>query len=269
MCSFIRMRKFLLICFFCCSALVLLKGQTIFTDRPTVATSPNTLPVKWLQLETGFQYQIRDVDLLGNLAPGLKFENILFNGMLLRYGLTENFELRFNQSIQQNRFRLNGETTADDGVDFAPTSIGVKWRLVKDNEKWPDIAILANYGNSVLTDNGGGSMVDFSLLFNSMVFGDVSFDYNVGVLLENELNLRTYTYSFVLAKALNEKLGGFFELYGSQTEALNALLNVDMGLTYLVSNTFQLDIYAGTGFSELSPNIMFGFGVSKLFLPKE
>ena len=246
-----------------------LSGQTIFTDRPTVATSPNTLPVKWFQIETGFQYQIRDVALIGNLAPGLKFENILYNGLLLRYGLAEDFEVRFNQSISQNRFRLNGETTADDGVDFAPTNIGFKWRVLKDNNKWPDIAILASYGNSIITDNGGGSIADFSLLFNSTVFGDVSFDYNIGILLENELNLRTFTYSFVLAKSLSDKLGGFFELYGSQTQELNPLFNLDMGLTYLISSTFQVDIYAGSGFSDLSPNIMFGFGLSKLFLPKE
>lgn len=269
MCSFNGMRKYLLIGCLCCCELVALHGQTIFTDRPTVATSPNTLPVNWLQLETGFQYQIRDVALIGNLAPGLKFESILYNGLLMRYGLGENIELRFNQSVQQNRFRLNGETTADDGVDFAPTSLGVKWRLVKDKKNWPDIAILANYGNSILTDNGGGSVVDFSLLFNSTVFRDVSFDYNLGIILENEFNIRTFTYAFVLAKMLNEKVGGFFELYGSQTEELNALVNVDMGLIYLVSNTFQLDVYAGTGFSDLSPNIMFGLGISKLFLPKE
>lgn len=261
------MRKFFFIAAILLVGVAYLDAQTIFTDRPTVATSPNTLPQRWFQIETGFQYQIRDVSNIGNLAPNLKFENILYNGLLARYGLTDNFELRFNQSIQQNRFRLDGVTTADDGVDWAPTNIGFKWRLLKDHNKWPDISILASYGNSIITDNGGGSVADFALLFNSTVFGDVSFDYNLGILLENELNLRSYTYSFVLAKALNEKLGGFFELYGSQTEDLNALFNIDMGLTYLISNTFQVDIYGGTGFSDLSPNIMFGFGVSKLFLP--
>ena len=261
-----RRKHGLLLCFF---LLVIgqLTAQTIFTDRPTVATSPNTLPTSWFQIETGFQYQIRDADSFGNAAQGLKFENILFNGLLLRYGITDNFELRFNQSISQNRFRLDGETTLDDGVAFAPTSIGFKWRLLKDNDTWPDLAVLANYGNSVFTDFGGGATVDFSILFNTTIFKDVSFDYNVGVSYEDGFNLATLTWTFVLSKSLNDKLSGFFETYGSKTEALDPQFNIDLGFTYLISNTFQVDLYGGTGFSELSPNIMFGFGVSKLFLP--
>ena len=36
---------------------------------------------------------------------------------------------------------------------------------------------------------------------------------------------------------------------------------------YLINNTIQIDLYAGAGFSDFSPNFIFGFGLSKLFLP--
>lgn len=255
----------MLLMVFCLNSL---KAQSIFTDRPTVATSPSTLPVNWFQIETGFQYQIRDAQLIGNLAPGLKFESILYNGLLLRHGITDNFEIRFNQSVSQNRFRLDGETTSDDGVDLTPTSIGFKWRLLKDVKNWPDIAIMANYGNSIFTDNGAGAVLDMTLLFNSTLFKEFNLDYNLGLILENELSLSIITYSMVLSKQLNQKMSAYFEFYGSDNVDINPTFNIDVGLTYILSDTMQVDLYGGTGFTDLSPNVMFGFGFSKLFMPK-
>ena len=59
----------------------------IITDRPDQTESANTVPKNTLQLETGFiMEQNGDI------------KNYAYNTSLLRYGLFDNFELRFVSS---------------------------------------------------------------------------------------------------------------------------------------------------------------------------
>lgn len=256
-------------------AIVLLWGaslnaqDTIFTDRPTVTFSPTTLPKSWFQVETGFNYQVSDAQLAGNLISGLKLNEVLYNGLLVRFGLTENFELRLNNEISQNRFQLDGKTTFEDAVLYAPTTIGFKWRLLKSNVKWPEISVLGHFGGNVFSDIQTGTVADLALLFKSRLFKSFNLDYNIGLLLEDDLKLATFTYSAVASKQVSQRVGTFAEFFGSRTQEQNPLFSFNFGLTYLLTNTLQVDAYGGTGVNKESPNYFFGFGISKLFLPNK
>jgi len=246
-----------------------LKGQTIFTDRPTVSTSPNTLPKRWFQLESGFQYQVRDVQSILTQPEGTNVESIDFNTTLLRYGLFDKFELRFTQNLTRTRLVNDGQTLVGGDLKLAPTAIGFKWNFLEAKGGIPKMALLLNYGNTILTQDDFGGFVETSLLFNSVLFKDYSVDYNIGFLMEDNINLDALNYSIVVARALSEKVSVFLESFGFFQEGLPDTISFDLGMAYLISNTFQADVYLGTGFSELSPNLLFGFGLSKLFLPKE
>lgn len=264
------MSKCLFLILFLVCLTVQLQGQdTPVTDRPTVTFSPRTLPKSYFQIETGFQYKINDAQLIGNIAPGLKIDEILFNTLLLRYGLVENFELRLNNNISQTRFRLNGESTFEDDVAYLPTTIGFKWRMLTEHAKWPDIALLAHYGGNVFSSIESGAQADVALLFNSPLFKSFNLDYNIGLLLEDDLRSTIITYSAVASRSINYRISAFFELYGSREESMDPLANFNVGLTYLLSNTWQIDAYGGSGLSKESPNYLFGFGIGKLFLPNK
>ena len=128
------------------------------------------------------------------------------------------------------------------------------------------MSLLLNYGGSIFSKIDQGSIAQINLLFKSSLFKVLDLDYNVGLLLENDLKLSTITFSAVISKQFNNKLGAFFEFYASRKQEAYPLFNVDAGMTYLINDTLQLNYYIGTGFSELSPDVIFGFGISKLFL---
>jgi len=244
-------------------------GQSIYTDRPTVTTSPNTLSKHWFQLESGFQYQVRDIQSVFLFPEGTKVENFSYNTTLLRYGLTNKFELRFTQDLSLARIVNDGETLVEGDVELAPTRLGFKWNFLEGQGAIPKVSFLFNYGNTVFTSGASDGFIETALLFNSVIFEEFNLDYNLGFLMENNINFNAFNYSVVLSRSVNEKMTAFVETFGFFEEGLPDTISFDAGLMYLISDTFQADLYLGTGFSELSPNLLFGFGLSKLFLPKK
>jgi len=81
-------------------------GQ-IETDRPDFTESPNTVPQGALQIETGFILE-HDAAIVVYPFPGTAIEertyrNTTLNTSLLRFGLFENLELRFNYAWQSSK----------------------------------------------------------------------------------------------------------------------------------------------------------------------
>ena len=73
----------------------------------------------------------------------------------------------------------------------------------------------------------------------------------------------------MISKLFTKRLSAYAEGFGVVSEEAPNQFNYDLGLMYLINNTIQIDLYAGAGFSDFSPNFIFGFGLSKLFLPNQ
>ena len=72
------------------------------------------------------------------------------------------------------------------------------------------------------------------------------------------------TYALAVGKAINEKLGLYFEPYGEIDGGAHSA-SFDAGLTLLTSNTWQWDISYGTGLNHRMNYTAVGF--SWLVLP--
>lgn len=236
----------------------------IITDRPSFGTGAYVLPTGVFQIETGFQFTTLNSSIPGNVAPGLKFQVFNYNNTLLRYGLTDKIELRFTQNLTQSRFRLDGETTTSNPTNFLPTAIGAKVRLVEKSDELPDISFLANIGGQVFSDDGSGSFMDGTILVSGTLFNDFGLDLNFGTAWLNGLSTISYQYAFGISRGINDNLGFYLESYGILPEdgSLEEH-NINGGLNFLLSNSAQLDVFGGTGFSRFSPSLFFGFGFSK------
>lgn len=237
----------------------------LITDRPDQTESPFTLPQGFFQWETGFLY---------TKGPGLfslpngtinftnDLENYTFNTSLLRYGITDRFELRLIQEIGQSR---QGDLTSS--TEAVPTLIGTKIHVLDQDGMKPQIGFLAHFGGPIFSSNEAGALADFRFNFEHQLNDKLILGYNLGGRFSNDFNDFTGLYTLVLGYNITPKLYSFVELYGFFPEGGQNDHQIDYGVAYVVSPNFQLDVFAGTGFSDLSPDSIFGFGFS-LRIPK-
>ncbi len=114
-----------------CTAICLQSGNliaqnnSIITDRPDQTESAAIVPPGYLQFEHGLATDVEDV---------VKTWSVF--STLIRYGVTENFELRLNadphiyDSLYINELRLY------------PVSIGIKTKLIEQTKAIPDLSII-------------------------------------------------------------------------------------------------------------------------------
>jgi len=260
------MKRLTFVCFLCLFTQVIFAQEednstsSIATDRPTQTTSPYIITPKLFQIETGFYQQ--QTNLSGaNFANSVdaKFQNIVYNSLLLRYGISDKLELRLNQEIGRTRELIDGIITDQSDAGFGPTTIGVKYQFIEEAGLRPAVALNGHVGGQFLS-NGGGTTGDLRVNFQNNISDKFNVSYNVGIILvEGANNVGLWTLN--LGFSVSPKLTVFLEGYGF-SDSFSSQQSMDFGLLYLVSPNFQIDFFGGFGMSEFAPDSLFGFGVS-------
>jgi len=248
----------------CLSATVLRAQDNIYTDRPTQTTASAVVPVGAFQIETGFF--LLEYTGPGFFSPNDKFQYFSINNTLLRYGISDRIELRLSQELSKVRQVMDGATVFSTRLTVAPTMIGAKFKLVKDNPNFPDMSLVTSFGGGIFEETGTGLQSDIRLALDAPLGGNLTLSSNLGVGLSNGFDNASPLYTLVVGYGVNDKLGVFIESYGSFPEGGTSNHAMDAGLTYLVNSSLQLDVYGGTGISSNSANLLLGFGLSKRFL---
>ena len=260
-----RFIQFLLASALWCLCVIDLKAQgTIYTDRPTQSASSAVVPVGAFQIETGFYLlEYSSSNLVGGTT---KYQYFSINNTLLRYGVSDRIELRFTQEVGKDRLLSDGSVAFSNDVSFAPTMIGAKFTLIKDNSSFPNVGIITSFGGGVFEETGAGLQSDIRFAIDGNLSENLSISSNLGVALSNGFDSTSPFYTLVLGHSLDDKLGVFIEAYGAFPEVGDSDHAMDAGFTYLLNSSLQLDVYGGTGFSSNSANLLLGFGLSKRFL---
>lgn len=239
-------------------------SSDISTDRPTQTTSPYIVQPGAFQIETGFYQQSTSLFVPNGIgAVEVDFQAIVYNTLLLRYGLSDRLELRLNQELGRSRMRNGGTILEQSNVSFGPTTIGLKYGLLKEEGWRPEMAVTAHVGGPILSD-GRGVVGDVRMNFQHNISDKFNVSYNLGIaFIENAQNMAVWTLN--LGYVLSPRLSAFLEGYGS-AERFTSQQSFDFGITYLVTSNFQLDFYGGVGVSDFAPDTLFGFGLStKIF----
>ena len=250
------MRKILSLAF----TLLALNGITqenenveLIGDRPDQTESAFTIPKGYFQLEDGFLFENETSEI----------QNISYSSLLLRYGIFEHFELRFN--TEYNKIKGAG---FDDISGFSPVSLGAKIHVNEEKGWLPQIAFLGHVGiaetgvSDFKQDYHSAQMV---LTFNHTISDFWSVGYSLGVAFPSELNYSVGTYTLVSGFALTEKVGAFVEVYGDFSKYMTPENKVNGGITYLLAPRFQIDIAGGFGLNDAAADNYFGFGLIYLF----
>ncbi|MDN4164521.1 transporter [Cytophagales bacterium LB-30] len=225
----------------------------IATDRPDQTESSSLVPKGYFQWETGFLYEH------ANSAE----QNYSYNTSLLKYGLFDSFELRLIVEYNRSRVALTGSEIDDQGL--APIAIGSKIAITQENGWIPEIALLShltlpNTGLKAFQTNFLAP--DFRFLISKTLTETLSIGLNLGASWDGQTPNATREYTLALANGFTERFGGFIEVYGFATEGSQPDHRLDGGFTYLIQNNMQLDISAGLGLSDISPEYFLSAGFS-------
>jgi hypothetical protein len=233
----------------------------ISTDRPTQSASAFLVPKGTLQIETGFFRLSENLGFVG--VQNAKFETIVFNSTQIRYGISDRVELRFSQELIKSRIKQGGNVTDESNLELIPTSIGARIHLFDMNDRGgPQTSLLMNIGGPVFSDIPTGTTFDFRFNMQNNLSESLALAYNIGGVFADEFNTFSGLATVMLGYTTSEKVSLFAELYMNFPDFADAFLQTDFGLLYIVSPNVQLDVFAGVGISEFTPDSLFGAGLS-------
>ncbi len=231
--------------------------QDMITDRPDATESPNTVPFKMFQIETGGLY-------ISNTDQDVKTELFNYNNTLLRYGLLKGFELRLAWAISETREKYENEVYKITGSGFAPLVLGAKVEIAEEKGLLPDIGMMVHVSLPFLASTDykpETTGVSFRFAFAHTINEKSGISYNLGARWVDDNSEVTYIYTISYGYSITEKISAYGEVYGNFPVNDRANHSCDAGLTYLIKNNLQVDATIGTGFTG-NQDLLLGAGVS-------
>lgn len=254
----------------------------IETDRPDFTESPNVVPKGALQVETGF---ILENDMQDYCGTTETHRNITTNTMLLRFGLTENIEFRFNwaNTISEIGVQVNptvapcfvnvGDYIRDTSFSGFQTSfIGFKTNLYKNDKL--SIGFLGHLYIPELASgdfakaNGQKIAPEFLIPLTYDITDRFGIAVQYGLTWDGFTPNPTSSYTLALGYSITDKLSFYVEPYGFIPNDGKELHLINGGFTYLINDDFQVDLTGGFGLNEAAPDNFINFGASFLLFNK-
>jgi len=238
-------------------ALVLLLPLSAFADapgfdRPGFAFASSTLPAGSWDMEQGLPDLQRDAS--GGMHTTLYSADTTF-----RLGLTQTLEIQLaGSAFNRLDVRTAGATTHSDGA--GDTGIAMKWAPALADRQL-SLAILGG----VTLDSGAGAFTNGRPVY--ALGATLGRDLGGGKSLSLYANLNrsgaanTWTLAPSFNFAVNEQIGAFVEA-GRVAGGGNSSTLVGGGLTWLLRERVQLDLYERRGVTSHSPDEQAGFGIS-------
>lgn len=211
-------------------------SQELVTDRPDQTESAIVVPKGSLQIETGLVYETSNDEAIKNFAGP---------STLLRYGISNIFELRMFNQYESNRIDLEGSKIKIKGL--SDLEFGLKIQLLKKGNTNTDIAFLSHVvlptAKDELSNMKTGTIN--RLCVSNQLTSNIALGYNIGYQYLNETD--AFTHSITLAFPVIKIFGMYIENYGTLLEGGHFENNFDLGVTYLLADNFQLDLSYGFG----------------------
>ncbi len=254
------------------SALVLLvgvraiAGEPIATDRPDFVESSDVVGKGRFQIETGMALQ-RD-------RSGGTTARLRSTPSLLRAGIGDDLELRL-ETDGALRETVSDGTGSSRQRGRADLSFGAKWHQQDGDEASarPGVAWLLHVDGDTGSRAFRGRGWRPSL--RVVAEWELAHGFGLGVMPglvadRNEAGKRFLggILAAVVGKSLTDSLRGFVEIAGRQLASKangGRVLTLDTGLTYLLTDTLQLDIAVSRGIGKHSPDLETTLGLSVRF----
>lgn len=234
------------------------KIPELITDRPDQTESAVVVPVRSLQIETGFLMQNNETD--------LTVERLFsYNTTLLRYGLLHRLELRLGLDLLSERVEIKNTDIKDLTTGTGPLLIQFKYQIAEERGWIPDIAFIGGASLPFMANKFfrmPRSAPAFRFALSHSLSGRLALGSNLGAEWDGESSSPGFYYSVVLNIKGTEKTGLFTEFYGLVREPGSRTHLFNAGLTYLVHQNLQFDLSGGAGLNETALDTFVSFGLS-------
>ncbi len=245
--------------------------EPIATDRPDFTEASSTVGRGRVQLEAGYTF-FRDSSTLTTQIgePGAaRFTGHSYPEMLWRIGMFADwFELRIGQNFVSEREITPDATTSISGA--LDLYLGVKLALTEQKKALPEMAlVLQTFVPTGTGELSAGEMLPgFNLLYGWDIVEDcltAGGSSQINRALDGEHYFVLLAQSFTIGYTLTPKLGAYTEWFalfpaGALDSSIGPEQYADGGLTYKVTNNFQLDIRAGIGLNDHAADFFAGSG---------
>lgn len=258
--SMLRFTCFLIFCLAGTGLMAQSDTTVLASDRPTQTASAFLIPKGMVQIESGFSFQTTRLGFNGLNEVNIDLN--VYNSTQVRFGVSDNLELLFSQSLFETRVSGGGNSERS-GVELVPTGIGARFHLFDMNDRGgPQTSFLVTYSGAWLSDIDSESSIDMRFNMQHNLGESASIGYNIGGVVNGGFNSFVGTTSVVFGYATSSKLSLFAELYMTFPELADSFLLSDFGLLYSVNPNFQIDVFAGLGISQFTPDRLIGAGVA-------
>ena len=230
--------------------------ENIVTDRPDQTEAPALTPKKWMQFEIGVQSEF-------DKADGYSSQSSLYPTVLAKYGLSKRFELRLITEYAKDNFKVGNLNSSTSGL--AQFTVGSKIAISEAKGWLPQISLITHLELPWIAskDYRPSTIVPrYRFLFCHPINDRINFSYNLGMEWENGSSVSTTIYTASLGFALTDNIGCFVESYGFLRENTSGDNRLDGGVTFLLNSNHQLDVSAGFGLNEISPDYFVSCGYS-------
>jgi hypothetical protein len=230
------------------SAASFAQRKPMVTDRPDQTDSPVTIPIGYVQIESGLLYSNQKFE---NLNPSVEIFDISFLGTLVRYGITENIELRFGGEYLFQSTKINDVVSEKKGLSALVA--GAKLQLISSEKSFLDAALICDialpFGSSDFKPEKLEPKAALSV--SHPLVGPLKIGYNFGTQYRSNISKYENFYSVSLGWEVSDIYGVFLENYGKFMKSATPAFFLDAGVTYLHSFNIQVDLYFG---KEITPS---------------
>ncbi|MBC7699624.1 transporter [Aquabacterium sp.] len=228
------------------------------TDRPDIVESSAVVGLGRFQIETSFASE-------SNTVAGVK-TTTRTTPTLLRYGITENTELR----LETDGFIRDGQ---DNG--FADVALGLKWHTHDGDEATgkPAIAWLfhADLDSGARAFRGQGVRPSVRVVAEWELPHDMALGIMPGVLADKNDAGEHFVagiFAVTVGKSWTDGFRTFIEVAGQQLSSRKnggAVVTYDAGMAYMLSPAMQLDAAVSIGANQYTPDRLWTVGFSVKF----
>lgn len=229
------------------------KNIDLSADRPGAATGTSTVGKFKLLWETGFCFErdkYEDAD----------SKNFTINTSLLRFGLSDNAEIRLQideQLAKEGEEKVSG---------ICPLIVGSKLKLFEGHKAIPAVSVLCNLvlptGKSEFKSDYVAPQV--YLLFDNELSDKFSLGYNVGGEWDGETANATTFAAISLGYSVNDNIGVFIENYDYFHSEHKPVWMTEFGVSWKVAQRVQLDLEGDLNLKSPGKNFAVGLGVAWL-----
>ncbi len=238
-------------------AAALAQGEPLVTDRPDFTESTALVPLRRVQVEGGYTFERDGAERRHSVGE-----------VLVRVGVAAPLELRIGLSS----YALARAPGADlSGVE--DSSLGVKLRLLRRADGAPGVVpdaslIVASSlptGARALRSDGAQPEAKLALGWSLSERVSLASNLNYAAVRADDARHGELGGSASVAVSLAERVGGYAEYFGFVPTApgMERPQYLNGGLTFLLSDDFQVDARVGRGIGAAGGDYFLGVGIAR------